>query len=137
MIQDPDYFIDCYEVVRELTEDGIVKAGVTVADGGLATAAYKMCERLGANLDLSGIVTSYGENDHIRILFGEIPGVMIQISDSDYDYVDSQLILQDIAYYPLGHPTAAFQGIRVTQNSKTGVAEILASLMGQASEGED
>ena len=137
MIQDPDYFIDCYEVVRELTEDGIVKAGVTVADGGLATAAYKMCERLGVNLDLSGIVTSYGENDHIRILFGEIPGVMIQISDSDYDYVDSQLILQDIAYYPLGHPTAAFQGIRVTQNSKTGVAEILASLMGQASEGED
>ena len=136
-IQDPDYFIDCYEVVRELTEDGIIKAGVTIADGGMATAAHKMCETMGARLDLSGIISSYGEQDPIRILFGEIPGVIIQINDSDYDYVDSQLILQDIAYYPLGHPTTAFQGIRTTLNSKTGVAEILASLIGQATEGED
>jgi hypothetical protein len=34
-IMDPDYFIDCYEVVRELTEDGILMAGRTVANGGL------------------------------------------------------------------------------------------------------
>ena len=42
-ISDPDYFIDCYEVVRELTEDGIIMSGVTVADGGLLTAAARMC----------------------------------------------------------------------------------------------
>ena len=137
MIQDPDYFIDCYEVVRELTEDGIIKAGVTVADGGMAAAAHKMCEKTGAELDLSGIISSYGEHDPIRILFGEVPGVIIQISDSDYDYVDSQLILQDIAYYPIGHPTKAFEGIRTTNGSKNGVAGILASLLSQTTEGED
>ncbi|MBO4383388.1 MAG: hypothetical protein J5847_04765, partial [Clostridia bacterium] len=34
-IVDPDYFIDCYEVVRELVEDGVVLSGVTVGRGGL------------------------------------------------------------------------------------------------------
>ncbi len=136
-IQDPDYFIDCYEVIRELVEDGIVKAGVTVADGGLAVAAAKICGEYGAELDLKGIMASYDESDRMRILFGEVPGVLIQISDSDYDYVDSQLLLQDIAYYPLGHPSDSIKGISVQNSSKTSVADILASLLGQASEGED
>lgn len=136
-IQDPDYFIDCYEVIRELVEDGIIKAGITVADGGLATAANKMCNHIGMTLDISGIMTSYAESDPIRILFGETPGVLIQISNSDYDYVDSQLILQDIAYYPLGHPSRDFNGIKITQDVKTSVSDILASLLEQASEGED
>ena len=136
-IQDPDYFIDCYEVVRELVEDGIIRAGVTVADGGLAVAAAKMCEGYGAELDLKGIMTSYEESDKMRILFGEVPGVLIQINSSDYDYVDSQLLLQDIAYYPIGHPSIEHKGIKIHENARTGVADILASLLEQASEGED
>ena len=136
-IQDPDYFIDCYEVVRELVEDGIVKAGITVADGGLAAAAARICGEYGAELDLKGIAASYEEDDRIRILFGEVPGALIQIKDTDYDYVDSQLLLQDIAYYPLGHPCMETRGISVQDNSKTSVADILASLLGHTSEGED
>ena len=136
-IQDPDYFIDCYEVMRELVEDGIIRAGVTVADGGLAVAAAKMCEGYGAELDLKGIMTSYEESDKMRILFGEVPGVLIQINSSDYDYVDSQLLLQDIAYYPIGHPSVEHKGIKIHKNARTGVADILASLLEQASEGED
>lgn len=136
-IQDPDYFIDCYEVVRELVEDGIVKAGITVADGGLATAASRICGDHGAELDLKGIIASYEENDRIRILFGEVPGALIQIRDTDYDYVDSQLLLQDIAYYPLGHPSMEAHGISVQDNSRTSVADILVSLLGHTSEGED
>lgn len=136
-IQDPDYFIDCYEVVRELVEDGIIRAGVTVADGGLAVAAAKMCEGYGAELDVKGIMTSYEESDKMRILFGEVPGVLIQINSSDYDYVDSQLLLQDIAYYPIGHPSIEHKGIKIHENARTGVADILASLLEQASEGED
>ena len=136
-IQDPDYFIDCYEVVRELVEDGIVMAGTGVMDGGLATAAARMCAGCGMSLDISGIMASYQEQDRIKILFGEIPGVLLQISDFDYDYVDSQLTLQDVAYYPLGHPSEMTAGVRITDNGKNGVADILASLLSQASEGED
>lgn len=136
-ISDPDYFIDCYEVVRELTEDNIVMSGVTVADGGLMTAAAKMCGTCGCNLDVSGLTSSYGETDTTKLLFGEVPGVLIQISNDNYDYVDSQLILQDVAYYPIGHPTQKHNDVKIKQNAEIGVAGILASLLDQASEGED
>ena len=136
-ITDADYFIDCYEVVRELVEDGIVSAGISIGNGGLATAAIRFCEGMGAILDISGVMSSYGEDDSTRILFGEIPGVLVQIRDNDYDYFDSQMILQDIAYYPLGHPSSALNGVRFGEKGRSSVAGILASLLTQASEGED
>ena len=88
-------------------------------------------------MDISGIMASYQEEDSTRILFGEIPGVIIQIKDNDYDYFDSQMILQDIAYYPLGHPSDSVEGVKYKERNRNSVAGILASLLSQASEGED
>ncbi len=59
---------------------------------------------VGADIDISGIMSAYGEDKKLRILFSEVPGAIIQIKDSDYDYVDAEFLLQDIAYYPIGHP---------------------------------
>ena len=127
-IQDPDYFIDCFEVVRELTEDGVIMAGMAVGRGGLALAAASMCgENTGISIDISGIERAAKESDTVRILFSEVPGVLIQIQDADYDYMDSQLLLQDIAYFPLGHPSET-AGIGFTHGRK-GVSDILASLL--------
>ena len=136
-IQDPDYFTDCYEVVRELVEDGVIMAGRTVLDGGLAKALHEMCGDHGINVNISGIISSYMEEDTTKILFSEIPGIIIQVSESDMDYLDSQLLLQDIAYYPLGKPSTSFKGVRISRNVDAAVAGILASLMDMASEGED
>lgn len=136
-IMDPDYFIDCYEVVREMVEDGIIMAGATVGDGGIARAAGKMCINTGMNLNISGIMSSYMEEDSTKILFSEVPGVLIQVSESNLDYVDSQLILQDVAYYSLGGPLIGENGIEVDCSRQVTVAGILASLIGQATEGED
>ena len=136
-IQDPDYFIDCYEVVRELVEDGIITAGTTVSDGGLGTAAVQMCGDHGMEMDLSGLLSSYQEEDTTKMLFSEVPGILVQISDCDYDYLDSQLILQDVAYYPIGRPSIEFKGIRFRNDRRNDVAGILASLLEQATEGED
>ena len=146
-ISDPDYFIDCFEVVRELVEDGVVMSGVSVGQGGLAAAVARMLGRFqegglqrpecGIDLDISGIEQAYVEADPIRVLFSEIPGAVIQISSADYDYVDAQLMLQDIAYYPLGHPVADGSPVRLTSSSRTKLSAILAALMdGQSSEGE-
>ena len=136
-IKDPDYFIDCYEVVRELTEDGVVMSGIAVGDGGLATAAQLMCHECGVDLNIGGLMNSYQETDPVKILFGEIPGVLLQVSDNDYDYLDSQLILQDVAYYPLGRPSDEHKEVKITQSHNGAVADILASLLAQATEGED
>ena len=131
-IADPDYFIDCYEVVREMVEDGIIMSGITVADGGLMTAAEKMRGKSGLEIDIKGIMSSYQESSRERVLFGEIPGVLIQVSDENYDYVDSQLLLQDIAYYPVGHPSGETEGLSISTESKNGVSDILASLLGHS-----
>ncbi len=131
---DADWFIDCYEVVRELVCDGIVLSGTTVCDGGLQAALGRICDN--AELNISGISSSYKENDTLRILFSEVPGVLIRIRDIDFDYLDSQMLLQDIAYYPLGHPKPS-GGISVTDHSPNGIGRIIDSLMSQASEGED
>lgn len=134
-IGDADYFIDCYEVVRELVEDGIVKAGATVADGGLHTALRAMASGgTGANICIQDISRAYGDELPVRILFSEVPGVLLQIADIDYDYVDAELILQDVAYFPLGHPVPGCPSVNFTEN--TDIPRILESLMGSM-EGED
>ena len=136
-IEDPDYFIDCYEVVREMVEDGIIIAGTEVGDGGIAVAASRMCQDCGLEMNIGGIMSSYVEDDSTRVLFSEIPGVLIQVSNSNFDYLDSQLILQDVAYYLLGSPDPEISGVRLREKADITVAGILASLLDQATEGED
>ena len=126
-ILDPDYFIDCFEVVRELVEDGVIISGTAVGSGGLAAAVARLCGGHGMKADISGIERATGEYDVMRVLFSEVPGVLIQINDADYDYVDSQMLLQDIAYYPLGHPGTE-EKLQFIHGRK-GVSDILASLL--------
>ena len=138
-VDDTDYFIDCFEVVRELVEDGIVLAGSSVGEGGLLPALKGMAtSRTGAILDLSDIKRAYADTDLVSLLFSEVPGVIIQIRDIDFDYIDAELLLQDVAFYPLGHPAANNGAVRVKASAKTGIQNILASLVQrQGGEGED
>ena len=136
-VDDADYFIDCYEVVRELVEDGIVLAGASVGEGGLLPALKGMANaRTGAVLDLSDLRRA--QPDSVSRLFAEVPGVVIQIRDIDFDYIDAELLLQDVAFYPLGHPAANGGAVRVRSSAKTGIQNILESLVQrQGGEGED
>ncbi len=137
-IGDADYFMDCYEIIREFVEDKVAISAATVSDGGLLTALKLMCsEDIGADIDISGIMSAYGEDNIVRVLFSEVPGAVIQIKDSDYDYADAEFLLQDIAYYPVGHPVSGSGEVKVHTGGH-GLADILQSLLGsQASEGED
>lgn len=138
-ILDADYFMDCYEVVRELVEDNIILSGVTVSGGGLLTALKSMAaEGTGAEIDLSGLIAATGESNLVRLLFSEVPGVIIQIADIDYDYIDAELLLQDVAFYPLGHPVAGTTEVTISMSEKSGIQNILESIIrSQSSEGED
>lgn len=138
-ISDGDYFIDCFEVVREFVEDNVILSAITVGDGGLLPALKLMCrEGVGASIDVSGIMNAYDEDKSIRVLFSEVPGALIQIKDIDYDYADAEFLLQDIAYYPIGHPVPGSGEIKVKAGRGGGISDILQALLsGQASEGED
>ena len=135
-VDDPDYLMDCFEVVRELAEDGVLLSASTVSGGGLMAALDRMCTPgAGINADISAIMNASGETDSVRILFSEVPGAVIQIRDSDFDYVDAEFLLQDVAWFPLGHPCA--DGLlHIDTTAKSGIQTILESLM-QNAEGED
>lgn len=136
-VEDADYFIDCYEVIRELVEDGLLLSASTVRVGGLLKAVSDMVVGdVGATIDISNIMKAYQEKNIVRILFSEIPGVIIQIRDIDFDYLDAELLLQDVAFFPLGHPDPGSRDIRVKASAKSGIQTILESLM-QNAEGED
>lgn len=136
-IRDTDYFIDCYEVVREFVEDGIVLSGTTVGTGGLLAAMKSLASgRHGIDADIESLLHSYKEDDPVRLLLGEVPGVIIEIPSSDFDYIDAELLLQDVAYYPLGHPGP--EGVRITRGASSSLSGILQSLIDvQTAEGED
>lgn len=138
-IGDADYFLDCYEVVRELVEDGVAISGATVLEGGLYKALYGMLGgKCGASVDVSDMMKAFNEPNLTRILFAEVPGALIQVRDMDFDYLDAELLLQDVAYFPLGHPVPASDGIELRASSKTGLQDILESLLrNQGGEGED
>ena len=72
----------------------------------------------------------------VRLLFSEVPGVVVQIRDMDFDYLDAELLLQDVAYFPLGHPSVRSTAVRVKKSVKNGLHTILDALM-QKAEGED
>lgn len=137
-IEDPDYFIDCFEVVRELVEDGVVIAGSTVGDGGLITALNGMTAGgNGSEINLAGLSEAYKDSDKAALLFAEVPGVVVEIRDQDFDYIDAELLLQDVAYYPIGHPVPGKPEIEIGTGNG-GLPEILRSLLGDgAREGED
>jgi hypothetical protein len=91
---------------------------------------------VGLGVDVSDVMRAYQEQDVLRILFGEVPGAVIQIQDADFDYLDAELLLQDVAFFPLGHPVPGSDEVRVKASAKSGIQTILESLM-QNAEGED
>ena len=135
-VDDPDYLMDCFELVREFAEDGILLSAATVHSGGLMGALGRMAsDGVGARIDVSGVMRSSGEKDLVRVLFSEVPGAILQVRDSDFDYIDAEFILQDVAYFPLGHPSAD-GSVRLDETLRPGVQAILESLI-QNAEGED
>lgn len=131
LLEDPDYFIDCFEVVRDLVEDGVVLSSRTVCDGGLAVAAKKLAATtgLGISLNINGLSRAYNESDRMKLLFAEVPGVLLQFNEADADYVDSQFLLQDVAYYRVGTVSPDIRGV-VLEPRSNGVENIIASLSG-------
>lgn len=128
-VDNPDYLIDCYEVVRELVEDRVALSGVTAGPGGLMLALDGMAGKgVGADLDLSDLRRAYPGSDAAHLLFGEIPGAVFQIRDSDFDYIDAEFILQDVMYFPLGHPSKK-PGLRLSWSGRPAIGSILESLV--------
>ena len=60
-----------------------------------------------------GLIKAYHINQRNEGIDLGDTGAIIQIKDSDYDYVDAEFLLQDIAYYPIGHPVTGTGEVNV------------------------
>ena len=130
LMLDPDYFIDSYEVVKELKDDGIVLAGREIGRGGLLCGLAKLAKACGTGMevDILPLQNSFRCNDATAILFNEIPGELIAISDEDYGYIDTQMILQDIAYFPVGFASEG-NSLKIRHKLDFNVADLLLPLI--------
>lgn len=102
-VQNPEYFADAFEAVQELVHEGALLAGHDISAGGLITTLLEMCfanSKGGLNIDLRNIE----EEDLVKILFAENPGVVVQVSAKNKTLMENILDNAGVAYIPIGYP---------------------------------
>lgn len=79
-VTDAEYFRDAFDAVQELVEKGLILAGHDISAGGMITALLEMCF---ANVEggLEVNLDKLAEEDIVKILFAENPGILIQVKD--------------------------------------------------------
>ena len=103
-VQNPEYFVDCFNAIQELIERGWIMAGHDISAGGLITTLLEMTFAnteggLHVNLhDLAG-------NDMVKMLFAENPGVVIQVSDAHKNELKEFLDDAGIGFAKIAYPT--------------------------------
>jgi phosphoribosylformylglycinamidine synthase len=79
-VDDPQYFVSAFNAMQQLIEEGRIVAGHDISAGGMITTLLEMtfaCKDLGMTID----ITDIAEDDIIKLLFSEKPGVVIQVDD--------------------------------------------------------
>ena len=103
-VANAEYFADCFEAVQELINRGWIMAGHDISAGGLITTLLEMTfanTHGGMHINLHDIA----DDDIVKLLFAENPGVVIQVSDEHK--LELRAFLEDagIGYAKIGYPT--------------------------------
>ncbi len=103
-VQNPEYFRDAFLAIQELVNKGLLLAGHDISAGGLITTLLEMCfanTEGGMEISLNKIM----EDDLIKVLFAENPGVVIQVKNKHKEEVKKILEDAGVGYVKLGAPT--------------------------------
>ncbi|TFH35353.1 MAG: phosphoribosylformylglycinamidine synthase, partial [Bacteroidia bacterium] len=102
-VNDPDYFLNVFNTIQELISAGKIMAGHDISAGGLITTLLEMCfanREGGMSLNLSAT----GEDDLIKLLFSQNPGIVIQVEEEEE--IAEILLEKGISFYSIGNPVA-------------------------------
>ena len=100
-VNDPAYFSDVFNAIQELILKGKILAGHDISAGGMITTLLEMCfanSEGGVTINL----TAMEEEDTVKLLFSQNPGLIIQVKDEDE--IAEYLLENGISYYSIGHP---------------------------------
>jgi len=114
-VTDAEYFKNGFNAIQELINKGLVLSGHDISAGGMVTALLEMCfanTTHGAKVNLD----QYEENDLVKVLFSENPGVLIQVKD--LAAATSILEASGTQFIELGQPTEARELI-IDNNGQT------------------
>jgi len=103
-VANAEYFADCFEAVQELINRGWIMAGHDISAGGLITTLIEMTfanTHGGMHVNLHDIA----DDDIVKLLFAENPGVVIQVSDEHKQELRAFLEDAGIGYAKIGYPT--------------------------------
>ena len=79
-VKDSEYFADAFNAVQDAIEKGLILAGHDISAGGMITTLLEMCF---ANVEggLEVNLDKLSEQDIVKILFAENPGILVQVKD--------------------------------------------------------
>lgn len=116
-VQNAEYFRDAFLAVQELINKKLIMAGHDISAGGLITTLLEMCfANVEGGMEIS--LDKIKEDDIIKILFAENPGIVIQVKDKYKEEVKNILEDTGIGYVKLGKPTDE-RHILVSKNDAT------------------
>lgn len=101
-VRDFDYFRDAFNAVQEAIDRGLILAGHDISAGGMITALLEMCfanVEGGLEVDLNAIA----EEDIVKILFAENPGVLVQVKEKSV--FEKQMRAAGIGFARIARPT--------------------------------
>lgn len=101
-VRDFDYFRDAFNAVQEAIDEGLILAGHDISAGGMITALLEMCfanVEGGLEVDLNAIA----EEDIVKILFAENPGVLVQVKEKSV--FEKQMRAAGIGFARIARPT--------------------------------
>ena len=102
-VADPDYFVVVFGVIQQLIKEEKIVAGHDISAGGLLTTLFEMCfANISGGISLN--LTETGEDDIIKLLFNQNPGIVIQVENEDE--IAEILLDAGISYLSLGSPVA-------------------------------
>lgn len=116
-VQNSDYFKDAFLMVQDMIAKGHILAGHDISAGGMITALLEMCFANvdgGLELDLDAFV----EEDLIKILFAENPGILVQIEDKKAASLIDLFEEEGVGILKIGKPTEE-RHILVNKNNAT------------------
>ena len=116
-VKNSEYFADCFNAIQDLIQKGWVMAGHDISAGGLITTLLEMTfanVEGGLHVNLHDIMQD--NDDVVKMLFAENPGVVIQVSDTRKKELKEYLEDAGIAFAKIAYPTPAERKIVVVKD---------------------
>ena len=102
-VKNPEYFAECFNAIQELINRGWIMAGHDISAGGLLTTLLEMTfANVNGGLHIN--LHNLADDDVVKNLMAENPGVVIQVADKHKQDLMAFLEEKGIGYAKIGYP---------------------------------